>query len=196
MAPGFTCMISARHWLPLVLSEHSSSVSIQNFLCFCDGTERLFQMAIIVCRSQTLRFFVASCSFFVLTVGDCIYTADQAKRVKYAYDKGHQVASHTWAHKNLTTLNWDQSKLPFPFGCEFDLLTSVFCQFTTRCGWLKRPSSKSLEPILHLCDPVSGSSGSPSRILTDEPTAYGEHNGMVRDAARVRGQTIALWDFE
>ncbi|KAJ2929896.1 hypothetical protein H1R20_g7214, partial [Candolleomyces eurysporus] len=40
--------------------------------------------------------------------GDCIYTPDQAKRVKYAYDKGHQVASHTWAHKNLTTLNWDQ----------------------------------------------------------------------------------------
>ncbi|PPQ66717.1 hypothetical protein CVT24_008818 [Panaeolus cyanescens] len=38
----------------------------------------------------------------------CIYTEDQAKRVKYAYDKGHQVASHTWAHANLTTLNWDQ----------------------------------------------------------------------------------------
>ncbi|KAF5374460.1 hypothetical protein D9615_009084 [Tricholomella constricta] len=33
---------------------------------------------------------------------------DNIKRVKYAYDKGHQVASHTWAHKDLTTLTWDQ----------------------------------------------------------------------------------------
>jgi len=38
----------------------------------------------------------------------CIYGTDPAKRVKYAYDHGHQVASHTWAHKDLTTLTWDQ----------------------------------------------------------------------------------------
>ncbi|KAG9123482.1 Carbohydrate esterase 4 protein [Ceratobasidium sp. 392] len=38
----------------------------------------------------------------------CIYDPDNAKRVKYAYDKGHQIASHTWAHKDLTTLTWDQ----------------------------------------------------------------------------------------
>jgi len=39
---------------------------------------------------------------------ECIYNADEIKRVKYAYDKGHQVASHTWAHLDLTTLTWDQ----------------------------------------------------------------------------------------
>jgi peptidoglycan/xylan/chitin deacetylase (PgdA/CDA1 family) len=38
----------------------------------------------------------------------CIYDADSIKRVKYAYSKGHQVASHTWSHKDLTTLTWDQ----------------------------------------------------------------------------------------
>jgi peptidoglycan/xylan/chitin deacetylase (PgdA/CDA1 family) len=38
----------------------------------------------------------------------CIYTEDNAKRVKYAYDKGHQVASHTWSHAHLTNLTWDQ----------------------------------------------------------------------------------------
>ncbi|KAF5318124.1 hypothetical protein D9619_012198 [Psilocybe cf. subviscida] len=38
----------------------------------------------------------------------CIYDTDRAKGVKYAYDHGHQVASHTWAHKNLATLTWDQ----------------------------------------------------------------------------------------
>lgn len=45
----------------------------------------------------------------------CIYDADEQKRVKYAYDHGHQVASHTWAHKDLTTLTWDQSKLSYYF---------------------------------------------------------------------------------
>ncbi|EUC63916.1 carbohydrate esterase family 4 protein, partial [Rhizoctonia solani AG-3 Rhs1AP] len=39
---------------------------------------------------------------------ECIYDANNIKRVKYAYDKGHQIASHTWAHKNLSTLTWDQ----------------------------------------------------------------------------------------
>jgi len=38
----------------------------------------------------------------------CIYDADNQKRVKYAYDKGHQIASHTWSHADLTTLTWDQ----------------------------------------------------------------------------------------
>ncbi|QRV93299.1 chitin deacetylase [Ceratobasidium sp. AG-Ba] len=38
----------------------------------------------------------------------CIYDGDNAKRVKYLYDKGHQIASHTWSHANLSTLSWDQ----------------------------------------------------------------------------------------
>ncbi|KAH6913532.1 chitin deacetylase [Coprinopsis sp. MPI-PUGE-AT-0042] len=47
-------------------------------------------------------------TFFRGGQAGCIYNEDQAKRVKYAYDKGHQVASHTWSHKDLNTLNWDQ----------------------------------------------------------------------------------------
>ena len=39
----------------------------------------------------------------------CIYDADEVKRVQYVYGKGHQVASHTWSHRDLTTLTWDQS---------------------------------------------------------------------------------------
>ncbi|KAG6852876.1 hypothetical protein C0991_008456, partial [Blastosporella zonata] len=39
---------------------------------------------------------------------NCIYHADEMKRVKYAYDKGHQIASHTWSHATLTALSWDQ----------------------------------------------------------------------------------------
>ncbi|PPQ91640.1 hypothetical protein CVT25_013195 [Psilocybe cyanescens] len=38
----------------------------------------------------------------------CIYDDAMVQRVKYAYDNGFQVASHTWAHKDLTKLTSDQ----------------------------------------------------------------------------------------
>ncbi len=41
---------------------------------------------------------------------DCIYNNDAMDRVRYAYNNGHQVASHTWSHSDLTTLSWDQSR--------------------------------------------------------------------------------------
>jgi len=41
---------------------------------------------------------------------DCIYSATNVKNIKYAYGKGHQFASHTWAHKDLTTLSLSSIK--------------------------------------------------------------------------------------
>lgn len=35
----------------------------------------------------------------------CIYDSANAQRVKYAYDKGHQIASHTWSHAHLASLS-------------------------------------------------------------------------------------------
>jgi peptidoglycan/xylan/chitin deacetylase (PgdA/CDA1 family) len=35
----------------------------------------------------------------------CIYEDEDVERVKFAYGQGHMVASHTWAHKDLTTLS-------------------------------------------------------------------------------------------
>ncbi|KAG8713451.1 Carbohydrate esterase 4 protein [Ceratobasidium sp. 423] len=35
----------------------------------------------------------------------CIYDSTNAASVKYVYDKGHQVASHTWAHQHLSSLS-------------------------------------------------------------------------------------------
>lgn len=35
----------------------------------------------------------------------CIYAKENIERVKFAYDQGHMVASHTWAHRNLSTLS-------------------------------------------------------------------------------------------
>jgi peptidoglycan/xylan/chitin deacetylase (PgdA/CDA1 family) len=59
--------------------------------------------------SKTLKAAGAKGTFFFNGNNyGCIYSDDNVKRVKYAYDQGHQVASHTWAHKDLTTLTWDQ----------------------------------------------------------------------------------------
>jgi peptidoglycan/xylan/chitin deacetylase (PgdA/CDA1 family) len=75
----------------------------------------------------------------------CIYDPASVDRAKYIYGKGHQVASHTWAHKNLTTLTSDQLHDEFwrvdqalqrilgvtpafmrpPYGCYNDLVRQV-----------------------------------------------------------------------
>ncbi|KAJ8468381.1 hypothetical protein ONZ45_g17262 [Pleurotus djamor] len=89
----------------------------------------------------------------------CIYTDDNIKRVKYAYDKGHQVASHTWAHKDLTTLNWDQIH---------DEMWRVELALQRICG---------VQPAFMR-------------------PPYGNYNDLVRSAAAVRGQKLAIWDFD
>ncbi|KAJ2928718.1 hypothetical protein H1R20_g8367, partial [Candolleomyces eurysporus] len=38
----------------------------------------------------------------------CIYNEDMSRNIKHAFDTGHQIASHTWSHKDLRTLSWDQ----------------------------------------------------------------------------------------
>jgi len=90
---------------------------------------------------------------------ECIYSEANAKRVKYAYDKGHQVASHTWGHKNLSTLTWDQ------IHDEMWRVEEALMKITgTKPAFMRPP--------------------------------YGAYNGMVRDASGIRGQTLALWDFD
>ncbi|KAG8725434.1 Carbohydrate esterase 4 protein [Ceratobasidium sp. 395] len=37
---------------------------------------------------------------------DCIYNGNNPENLKYAYDQGHQIASHTWAHLHLPTLSY------------------------------------------------------------------------------------------
>ncbi|KXN93059.1 Chitin deacetylase, partial [Leucoagaricus sp. SymC.cos] len=41
----------------------------------------------------------------------CINEPSNAARVKAAYDAGHQVASHTWSHKDLATLPQDEKAI-------------------------------------------------------------------------------------
>ncbi|PBK82518.1 glycoside hydrolase/deacetylase [Armillaria gallica] len=44
-------------------------------------------------------------------VNGCIYGDTERAVLQNAYSKGHQIASHTWAHKDLATLTTDQAAL-------------------------------------------------------------------------------------
>lgn len=70
---------------------------------------------------------------------------------------------------------------------------------------IQRPCRRSLEHILPSSDPVRMNTYAPRgfRLIffffffsLFFLTAYGEYNGLVQEVARVRGQAIALWDFE
>ncbi|CAE6401881.1 unnamed protein product [Rhizoctonia solani] len=89
----------------------------------------------------------------------CIYDADNQKRVKYAYDKGHQIGSHTWAHEDLSTLTWDQVH---------DEMWRV---------------EQALQRIIGV-----------TPAFMRPP--YGSYNDNVRNVAGVRGQKLAIWDFD
>ncbi|KAI5887221.1 carbohydrate esterase family 4 protein [Schizophyllum commune H4-8] len=39
---------------------------------------------------------------------ECIYSDENIARIRYVYESGHQVASHTWSHPHLNQLSWDQ----------------------------------------------------------------------------------------
>ncbi|KAJ7157582.1 carbohydrate esterase family 4 protein [Mycena crocata] len=89
----------------------------------------------------------------------CIYDADMQKRVKYAYAQGHLIGSHTWAHKNLTTLTWDQIH---------DEMWRV---------------EQALQRIIGV-----------TPAFMRPP--YGSYNDLVRQASFLRGQSLAIWDFD
>ncbi|KAG9224491.1 hypothetical protein CCMSSC00406_0010360 [Pleurotus cornucopiae] len=89
----------------------------------------------------------------------CIYDDANIERVKYAYNKGHQVASHTWGHKDLSTLSWDQIH---------DEMWRVEQALQRICG---------VQPAFMR-------------------PPFGNYNNLVREASAVRGQKIAIWDFD
>ncbi|EDR09239.1 carbohydrate esterase family 4 protein [Laccaria bicolor S238N-H82] len=89
----------------------------------------------------------------------CIYDDDSVQRVQYAVAHGHQVASHTWSHSDLTTLNWDQ------IHNEMWLVEQALWKIVGRYPAFMRPP-------------------------------YGNYNDLVLQASYIRGQAVALWDFE
>lgn len=89
----------------------------------------------------------------------CIYDDDSVQRVQYAVAHGHQVASHTWSHSDLTTLNWDQ------IHNEMWLVEQALWKIVGRYPAFMRPP-------------------------------YGNYNDLVLQASYIRGQAVALWDFD
>ncbi|CAE6455340.1 unnamed protein product [Rhizoctonia solani] len=43
----------------------------------------------------------------------CIYSGNNPSNLKYAYDQGHQIASHTWSHPHLPSLSASQTEDEF-----------------------------------------------------------------------------------
>jgi len=78
-------------------------------LTFDDGPYLYTNKAVEILNQNGAKgtFFVNGLNF------GCIYDATSADALKNAYDHGHQVASHTWSHKDLTTLSDAQAEQEF-----------------------------------------------------------------------------------
>ncbi|QRV72791.1 chitin deacetylase [Ceratobasidium sp. AG-Ba] len=77
--------------------------------------------------SETRTFFVNGNNY------GCIYDSPNADNIKYAYDQGHQIASHTWAHKRLSTLP------PAEIQSEFDKTNDAIEKITGAVPAFMRP---------------------------------------------------------
>ena len=84
------------------------------FAALCRRISRsLWPMLVQKGRSSSMTTIVHSFLFHYFTtaylyVDCCIYAEESIARVKFAYSQGHQIGSHTWAHKNLSTLASEQ----------------------------------------------------------------------------------------
>jgi len=101
--------------LPAVLLSLAASASAQSVVTKCtvpntaaltfDDGPYIYMNEVV----DTLKNAKAKGTFFFNGKNwGCIYDEDNVERVRYAYDNGFQVASHTWAHKDLSTLSRDQ----------------------------------------------------------------------------------------
>jgi len=98
--------VSSASILPRQVARVISSCTAANTvaLTFDDGPYTYLQDI-----SNTLTDAGATGTFFFNGNNyRCIYDEDSVARVQYAVQRGHQVASHTWSHTDLTTLSPDQ----------------------------------------------------------------------------------------
>ncbi|PBL01628.1 carbohydrate esterase family 4 protein [Armillaria gallica] len=96
----------------------------------------------------------------------CIYGDTERAALQNAYSKGHQIASHTWAHKDLATLTTDQVRSS-PIDYEFQLNVIV----------------AALEKILGV------------KVAFMRPP-YGSYNVGVLQVAAAHNQSVIIWDFD
>ncbi|KAJ3493926.1 hypothetical protein NLJ89_g10913 [Agrocybe chaxingu] len=93
--------LSKRDGAPVVTKCSTSNVVA---LTFDDGPY-IYMKEVV----DTLKAAGGKGTFFVNGKNyGCIYDPENVERIKYAYDNGFQIASHTWSHKDLSTLSWDE----------------------------------------------------------------------------------------
>ncbi|TFK31594.1 hypothetical protein BDQ12DRAFT_729419 [Crucibulum laeve] len=63
----------------------------------------------------------------------CIYDIDNTNNISYAYNHGHQIASHTWAHRDLTLLTKDEINI------EMELTEDALAKITGATPAFTRP---------------------------------------------------------
>ncbi|CAE6526118.1 unnamed protein product [Rhizoctonia solani] len=111
----------------------------------------------------------------------CIYSADNQARLKHVYKQGHQVASHTWGHKDLST----------------DLSTLTWDQVHDEMWRVEEALQRILGVTPAFMRPPFGSyNGKRTHLLPSEYYLTLTSADNVRNVAGVRGQKIANWDFD
>ncbi|CAE6499493.1 unnamed protein product [Rhizoctonia solani] len=106
----------------------------------------------------------------------CIYDDISAQRVKYVYDKGHQVASHTWDHKRLSTLSGDE-------------LVAEFSKY----GFYYIFIDSSADKDDRTDDAIKKITGAVPAFMRPP---FGDYDDDVLEVAASRGQIVAIWDFD
>ncbi|KAG8707104.1 Carbohydrate esterase 4 protein [Ceratobasidium sp. 423] len=139
--------------VPLTTSKVPRQLAQVITKCTVPNTVALTFDDAIIAAGGKATFFVNGNNY------GCIYDAENVERVKYLYDAGHQVASHTWAHKDLATLTWDQVH------DEMWRVEQALQRITGAVPAFMRPP-------------------------------YGSYNDNVLAASAVRGQKVAIWDFD
>lgn len=112
-----------------------------------------------------------------LSEGRCIYDDDMIDTVRYAYDSGHLIGSHSWNHLNLS----EQSP-----------------ETGTHAGFLT--SGQDAHGHLPLVnEQMDKLDVALERIIGVTPAwmrpPNGSYNDVVLEVAALRGQSIVLWDF-
>ncbi|KAF8601436.1 carbohydrate esterase family 4 protein [Ceratobasidium sp. AG-I] len=107
----------------------------------------------------------------------CIYDSANAARVKYAYDKGHQVASHTWRHAHLKTLSGSTLE------AEFTKTNTALQKITGAVPAFMRQVTLSLRTSF-------------LNLQFNFSPPYGEYDNEVRKVAAKYGQSVVIWDFD
>ncbi|KAG6808527.1 hypothetical protein H0H92_003831 [Tricholoma furcatifolium] len=99
----------------------------------------------------------------------CIYDDDSASTVLYVSQAGHQLASHTWSHPDLTTLNADQ-------------IASEFQRINDQ---------------LQAADAVADALVKIAGVLPAfVRPPYGNYNDLVQQVAANFNQSLVMWDFD